>query len=206
MTLPPLCAVQIEITAENAVMLGDVNDDKNIDNNDIVALNNYLVASHNAVVSADKSDLTNDDGLNVFDTIKLKRRLITWNTPVEKEKLIPFEWTKTGQWRIRDGMGGKTLQCVFTGNPGHNLRLAFGYWDPNYVDSETGKTGKWFNDDSTFLGIYTFDETGKTVVPINVPVDAKSVEIILFNYYTTDESGNNVQLDKGEVGLEKIVE
>lgn len=205
-TLPPLCAVQIEINAENSVMPGDVNSDKSVDSNDIKALNNYLTAKSQSVISADNADILNDNTLNVFDIIKLKRRIITWNTPVVKEKLVPFEPTKTGQWRIRDGMGDKTLQCVFTGNPGHNLRLAFGYWDPNYVDTETGKTGKWFNDDSTFLGTYTFDETGRATVPISVPTDAKSVEIILFNYYTTDESGNSVQLDKAEVGLEKIIE
>jgi len=90
-------------------MPGDVNSDKSVDSNDIKALNNYLTAKSESVISADNADIINDNTLNVFDIIKLKRRIITWTTPVVKENLVPFEPTKTGQWRIHDGMGDKTL-------------------------------------------------------------------------------------------------
>ncbi len=203
--VPALSVVMVEITADDAAMMGDVNMDGVVDVQDIQALQSHLLVESDAAISAAQSDLSADSSLNAFDLAILKKRIGTWNTVPVTENLAGFWPTKDGQWRIKNGMSDQTLTCVFTGDPGNGLRLAYGYWDTAAVNPETGSTGMWFNNDDTYLGTHTFDADGKAYVTFTVPANCSSLELILFNYTTVDASGNTVQLDKTAVGLEKIL-
>lgn len=203
--LPALSVVQIEVTADDYTMRGDVNTDGTVDDADVKALNDYLLARAGSTVSTENAELIEDGKLDSFDLCALKKMLNVWRSPVETEEIVAFWGTKTGQFRIKNGMGGNTVLCTFTGEPGYQLNLGFGYWDHNAIDPDTGNTGDWIHDDTTKLGKFTFDENGEAVVPITIPEGASSVEIILYNYTTVDGSGTVIQLDKGEVGLSSVI-
>ncbi len=203
--IPALSVVQIEINADDAAILGDVNADGTVDTADVRALNDYLLVKPDAEIAFAQADLNADGIVNAYDQAFLKRRLTVWNTPPVTENIVAFWWTKAGQWRIKNGMGGTTVLCTFRGEPGNQLNLGFGYWDATAVNAETGATGKWIHDDTTKLGKFTFDENGETVVPISIPVGASSVEIMTYNHTTTDASGTIIQLDKDSFTLEKVV-
>lgn len=203
--IPAMTVVQIELNAEDFTLKGDVNKDGSVDDFDISALTAHLLAKPESDISFGNSDLDGSGMLNAFDLAILKHRLNSWRTPVETPKLVATWPTKTGQWRIRNGMENQTLRLTFGGEAGRGLRLAYGYWDPVAINESTGKPGVWYNNDSTFLGTHTFDENGEVQILLPVPDHAQSVEIILFNYTETDASGTVVQLDKGEVTLKSVM-
>ncbi len=203
--IPALSVVQIEITADEYTLLGDVNMDGVVDDQDIADLNAVLLAKSGTSISYEAADLDAGGAVNAFDLAALKKRIRFWATEPVTENIVAFWWTKDGQWRIKNGMGGQTVYCTFLGEPGSQLNLGFGYWDHNAIDPDTGATGDWIHDDTTKLGKFTFDENGETVVPITIPEGASSVEIMTYNYTTTDESGTVIQLDKAEVVLEKVI-
>ena len=204
--IPALSVVQIEITADEYTMLGDVNSDGIVDENDLRSLQDWLLAKPDAVISEEKADLISDGRINAFDMVALRKRIVIWNTIPETEELTAFWATKTGQWRIKNGMSNKTITCVFTGDPGNGLRLCYGYWDPVAINPNTGNAGVWYNNDDTYLGVYEFDENGEARVTFTVPNNCSSLEMILFNYTSYDEAtGTTTQLDKGLVGLEKVI-
>ncbi len=203
--IPALSVVNIEIVADEYNMIGDVNSDISIDTADVQELKNYLLRTPDAAISFDESDMITDGLVNASDLVALNRQLIRWNTPVETEEIAAFWATKTGQWRIKNGMSGKTITCVFTGDSGNGLNLGYGYWDSVAINPNTGNAGMWFNNSDTALGLHKFDENGEAHVTFTVPDNCSSLEIILFNYVSYDASGTSTQLDKGLVGLKKVV-
>ena len=101
-------------------------------------------------------------------------------------------------------MGGRTVTMTFQAKAGNHLRLAYGYWDPDMLNEETGKTGMWIHNDDTQLGEHQFDENGEISLTFTIPDKAKSVEIMIYNYMDKS-SGTTVQLDKAEVALGAVV-
>lgn len=205
LSLPALSVVQIELHAENSLLMGDVNTDGSVDDADVRLLGDYLLAKKGTKISAANADMTQDGVINAFDLAMLKKQFLVWRTPPVTEDVVGFWETKAGQWKLKNGLGGKTVRCTFSAEAGKNLKLAFGYWDPTVKNEETGKMGIWVHNDTTQLGTHTFDETGRLILDIEIPESAMSVEIMIYNYMTTDESGKVIQLDKGEVSLEKVV-
>ncbi|MBQ8296199.1 MAG: hypothetical protein IJX77_00270 [Ruminococcus sp.] len=203
--IPAMTVVQIEINADEYTILGDVNTDGTVDETDLNLLSDYILAEPEASVSFAHADMVADSVIDSFDLISLRRKLTEWMTPPETAELVAYWATKTGQWRIKNGMDGETVICTFGGDPGNKLNLAFGYWDPVSINPDTGTAGVWIHNDTTKLGNYTFDENGEAEVIINVPENAVSVEIIIYNYTTADESGTIVQLDKGLVSLKSVI-
>lgn len=202
--IPALSVVQIEINADDYTMLGDVNIDGNVDEADIKALSDYILTKNNNEISYVNSELISDGAVDVYDLIALRSRITGWNTQIETAELVAYWATKTGQWRIKNGMGGKTVTCVFGGEPGNKLNIGYGYWDPVSINSETGNAGVWIHNDTTKLGNFTFDENGEAVVTFSIPENAMSVELITYNYTTTDENGNTVQLEKDGFTLKTV--
>ncbi len=202
--VPALSVVQIEITGEDTVIRGDVNQDGYVDDLDICDLGDHILA-RDVEISYDAADLTGDGTVNAFDLAVLKKMVYGWKNPVEEPVAVPFENTKAGQWKFRDGFGGQTVICTFKGEPGYKLNIGFGYWDPVTINPSTGSAGIWIHNDTTKLGTHTFDENGILVLELAIPDDAKSVELMTYNYTTTDESGNVVQLDKSLFSLESVV-
>jgi len=142
--------------------------------------------------------------LDVFDLCMFKSMIMKWNTEIVLPTEISFTQTKNAQWKLRNGCADKTVQCTFKGTPGNTINMAFGYWNPVIINEKTGTPGKWFNNEDTRLGEYTFDETGTTVITFTVPEDAINVELITFNH-TVMQNGQKVQLDKNGFTLEQVV-
>lgn len=203
--IPALSVVQIELTGNEYVIAGDVNTDSTVDQADLLALQEYIAAKPGVTISLENADMNKDGSVNIFDLSILKKTLRIWDTPVDPEKLAAFWATKTGQWRIANGMSGKKLTLVFDGKAARGLNLAYGYWDTAAINPETGNAGMWFNNDDTYLGDYIFDENGELKVTFTVPDNCSSLEIILFNYTEYDDAGGKTYLDKGEVVLKKVV-
>ncbi|MBQ8515685.1 MAG: hypothetical protein IJ496_09840 [Ruminococcus sp.] len=204
LSIPALSVVQIEINADDYTMLGDVNTDGTVDALDVEDLNEYLAVKPDTAISLPHAELIADGTVNVFDLSALKGLLAEWSTPPETEPIVAFWWTKTGQWRIKNGMGGETVTLVFGGEAGNKLNLGYGYWDPVTVNPDTGNAGIWIHNDDTKLGKYTFDENGEARVTFTIPENASSVEIITYNY-TDESSGTVVQLDKSLFTLDKVL-
>ncbi len=202
--VPALSVVQVEITGEAGTIRGDVNEDGYVDDKDICDLGSHILA-RDVKIAYDAADLTGDGQVNGFDLGVLKKLVYNRNNPAPEPVAVPYENTKAGQWKFRDGFGGRTVLCTFKGEPGNQLNIGFGYWDPVTVNPETGKAGIWIHNDTTKLGTHTFDENGMLVLELAIPDKAKSVEIMTYNYTTTDASGNIVQLDKSLFSLESAV-
>ncbi len=203
--IPAMTVVQIELTAEAYTMRGDVNADGTVDAADVCALNDWLLAKPDAVISAENAELTADGSVNAFDLAALKRLLNGWNTAPAADNRVGFWATKEGQWRIRNGNGGKTVTMQFSAEAGNYLNLAYGYWDPNAINAETGNAGVWVHNETTQLGKHPFDENGQLSLTFTIPEDAKSVEIMIYNY-TDESSGTVVQLEKSAVSLDAVTE
>jgi len=205
--IPAVTVVQIEVLAdEDYTIAGDVNSDGNVNEGDLEALQNYLLCREGAVITAENSDVAKDSIIDVFDLTVLRNKLSRWSTPEESEKIVAYWPTKTGQWRIKNGMSSKTITLTFTGEAGNQMNLAYGYWDSVAVNPNTGNAGVWFNNDDTYVGWFTFDENGKADVTLKVPDNCSSLEMILFNYVELNSDGTKTQLDKSLVGLEKVIE
>lgn len=204
-SLPALTVVQIELQAEDSALLGDVNTDGSVDDADVQLLGEWLFAKKGADISAANADLTQDGTLTAFDLAVLKSKLHIRRTPPITEDVVGFWWTKAGQWRLKNGLGGKTVRCTFSAEAGNQLKLAYGYWDPTVLNEETGKMGVWYHNDDTQLGTHTFDENGKLVLDFKVPANAMSVEFMVYNYMTKDATGKVIQLEKDAVSLDKVV-
>lgn len=203
--LPALSVVQIELIDNDYSMPGDVNMDETVNIEDVRLLQDWLLAKPDVQLKNWKAaDLCKDNMLDVFDFCMLKRMILRWNTEIVQPTEISFIQTKTAQWKLRNGCAEKTVQCTFKGTPGNTLNMAFGYWNPVIINEETGTYGKWFNNEDTRLGEYTFDETGTAIITFTVPKDAINVELITFNH-TAMQDGYKVQLDKEGFTLERVV-
>lgn len=203
--LPALSVVQIELSDSDYTMQGDVNMDGTADIADVRLLQDWLLAKPGVTLKNWKAaDLCEDDKLDVFDLCLLKRMLLKWRTETVMPTEISFTETKTGQWKLRNGMEEKTLQCCFSGTPGNTINMVYGYWDPVTINDSTGEPGKWFNNENTRLGEYTFDENGNAVITFTVPANAMNVELITLNH-TAMQNGQKVQLGKDGFSLEKVM-
>ena len=203
--LPALSVVQIELTDSDYTMQGDVNADGTVDAADVQQLRDWLLCKPGAALSAPAAaDLNADSRISAKDLCLLKRMLLGWQTEIAVPREISFVQTKTAQWKLRNGMEEKTLQCLFRGTPGNTINMAFGYWNPVIINESTGEPGKWFNNDGTRLGEYTFDENGEAVITLTIPADAMNVELITLNH-TVMQDGKKVQLEKEGFTLERVL-
>ncbi len=202
--LPALSVVQIELTDDEYSMPGDVNMDGTVNIQDVRLLQDWLLAKPDVQLKNwEAADLCKDNMLDVYDLCMLRRMITKWSTEIVMPTEISFTKTKTAQWKLRNGCAEKTVKCTFKGTPGNTLNMAFGYWNPT-IANEDGTTGKWFNNEDTRLGEYTFDETGTAIITFTVPKDAMNVELITFNH-TVMQDGHKVQLDKDGFTLEQVV-
>ncbi|MBO5384179.1 MAG: dockerin type I repeat-containing protein, partial [Ruminococcus sp.] len=193
-----------ELVDDDYIMKGDVNSDGTVDNSDVRLLQDWLLAKPDATLKNWKAaDTCEDDRLDVYDMCRLRSMIINWQTEETVPTEISFVQTKTAQWKLRNGMEEKTLQCTFRGTPGNTINMCYGYWNPVIINESTGTAGKWFNNEDTKLGEYTFDENGEAVIIFTVPADAMNVELITLNH-TVMQDGKKVQLDKEGLTLEKV--
>ncbi len=203
--LPALSVVQIELNDSDYSMPGDINMDGSVNITDVKLFQDWLLAKPDVTLKNWKAaDICEDEILDVFDLCLMKRMIMNWQTEAIVPTEISFTETKTAQWKLRNGMEEKTLQCCFSGEPGNTINMAYGYWNPVVINESTGNPGKWFNNEDTRLGEYTFNENGEAFITFTVPADAMNVELITLNY-TTMQDGKKVQLDKDGVKLKKVI-
>ncbi len=203
--IPAMTVVQIELTADEYTMRGDVNADGTVDAADVRVLNDWLLAKPDTMISAENAELTADGSVNAFDLAALKQLLNGWTAAPAADNRVGFWATKEGQWRIRNGNGGRTVTMQFCAEAGNYLNLAYGYWDPNAINAETGSAGVWVHNETTRLGKHPFNENGQLSLTFTIPDGAKSVEIMVYNY-TDESSGTVVQLEKSAVSLDAVTE
>lgn len=203
--LPALSVVQIALTDASYTMCGDVNMDGSADLQDVCLVRDWLAGKPEVTgKNWSAADMDGDQILDAADLSMLKRMILNWRREEPALTEISFVQTKTAQWKLRNGMEEKTLACTFRGTPGHSLNMAYGYWNPVIINEETGNAGKWFNNEDTKLGEYTFDENGTLEIRFTVPADAMNVELITLNH-TVMQDGKKVQLEKEGFTLEKVV-
>ncbi|MBQ8688725.1 MAG: endoglucanase [Ruminococcus sp.] len=204
--VPALSVVHIVLTDEDYILSGDVNEDSVVDTLDAQLLADWLVQKPGTKLSLTHADMLSDGSVNVFDLSMLRRKLGEIPVPEEKEPVKQAFWeTDTATWKVKNGMGGKTITCTLKGEPGYRMNMGYGYWDTIGINPETGNAGVWVNNDSTKINSVVFDENGKAVVEIAVPEGATSLQIMVFYYAIYDASiGDNIVRDKGEVELVSV--
>ncbi len=180
--LPALSVVQIEISADDYLLLGDVNTDGVLDDVDVKTLQDYLLARPDASISATHADMDGSGTVNGFDLTILKATLTSRKAPIETEQ--SFEEIKTATWKVKDGVDGKTMTCTFVGQTGYSASFGYGYWDPNGTNPETGEAGVWVQGTHTSLGNGTFNGEGECKVTFEVPENALSLQVQVYYYGT----------------------
>lgn len=175
---------------------GDINEDGIIDFTDLQTLQNFIMQREVKHISNSNSDLVNDNNLDIFDICALRKR-ITENELNYKPRIhVSYNKEDAGKWRMTNGLGGRELTFVLAAEPEHKLNLGWGYWDPNLINDETGKSGKWVQ---ISLGQHTLDENGETSITVELPEAVTSVALQVYDYLDGSE-----KLNKDEVQLAKV--
>ncbi len=191
--VPALSVVQIEITADSYTMLGDADNNGTVDVDDAQLIKEYIHRVPETVVSYPHADLNSNGKVEIIDYLTLVRRLNAYYIPEETDQ--PFEEINTATWKIKDGIGGKTLTCTFVGEPGYKASFGYGYWDDT--------ASAWVQDSTTNLGSATFNSNGLAKVSFEVPANALSVQVQVYYYAYYDQSTEqDVECDISGVTLQ----
>lgn len=178
-------------------MIGDVNEDGSLDTIDIQSLQDYLLCKEVVHISDVNSNLSSDANLNVIDLCLLKQQLHQTAEAVTPKILVNYTKEDAGKWRMSNGLGGRTVTFLMSAEPGNRLNMGWGYWDPNTVNEETGKNGKWIQ---LSLGEFTLDGNGEISITVELPDDVTNVALQVYDYL--NDSG---KLDNSDVELIKVI-
>lgn len=197
--IPALSVVQIEISAEDYIMMGDVNTDGVVNVADVVTLTGWLLNREGISIANANADMDADGRISAFDLAILKMKLTSQKAPVETE--VSYEEINTATWKVKDGMAGKTLTCTFGGETGYTAFFGYGYWDPTLNDGEGG----WVQGDDTSLGSAVFNGNQEAAVSFEVPENAVSLQVQVYYYAVYDAAaGESIEHDPGEVTLKSV--
>ncbi len=188
--LPPLSVVQVEISAEEFRLDGDVNLDGAVSVTDAVALTGWLLQRPSAAIAGRNADLDHDGMVTAFDLAMLKRMLIMDIVP--EELPVFYEMTEAGKWKVREDMAGNTLTCTFSGKGGYTATIGYGYWDT--------AENVWVQDETTQFESMTFNSSKELTVSFDVPETASSLQVQVY-YYAVYENGALTKHDISEVSL-----
>ena len=175
------------------LLSGDVNEDGSVDLTDGQTLQDMLLARpEKHYFSWENTDLCSDGRLDIYDMCAL-RDLLESGQPDPAQVFVNFTQEAAGKWCLTDGLGGRTLHVKLKAQPGYAVNAAWGYWDPHYTDSDTGKTGKWIQ---LTLGKLTLDENGETELTLELPEDVTRADVEVWDYLNGSE-----KLDKAGVEM-----
>ncbi len=193
--VPALSVVQIEISADEFILMGDVNTDGTVDDLDVADLTDYLLCRQGASVSFANADMDGSGSVDVYDLGALKKKLDDRRGPSETS--ATYEEINTATWKVQDGVDGKTLTCTFSGSSGYAVSFGYGYYD------NTATT--WVQGTDTALGNYTFNGNGEVTLSFEVPKDASSLQVQVYYYAVYDNTvGDMVEHDLGDVVLTSV--
>ncbi|MDE5564241.1 MAG: endoglucanase [Oscillospiraceae bacterium] len=190
--IPALSVVQIEISADAFLLMGDVNADSKFNTLDVVMMQKYLLKA-GTLTDWNAADMDGDGQIDIFDLARMKRKLVGLAAPTETD--WSCEKINTATWKAKDGVAGKTLTCTFNGEPGYATSWGYGYWD---VTAE-----EWVQGDDTALGNYTVSSDGTVKFSFDVPKNATSLQVQAYYYaYYDATQGESVEVDLD--GLELV--
>ena len=172
---------------------GDANEDGLINMSDAEALQKRLLAMPDkGCFSADNADVCSDGAVNVFDMCAL-RELLASGKSVTGKTFVNYNMEETGKWRFTDGLGGKTLNVKLNAAPGNSMTIGWGYWDPDFVNTDTGKNGKWMQ---FSISDVMLDENGEAVLNLELPENVTRADVEIWDYMKGSE-----KLDIGAVEI-----
>ncbi len=174
---------------------GDASEDGFIDTYDTRILQDHIAGKNSRHISYENSDTDSSSSINILDLCRIKGMASSEENETPKMN-VAFTKEDAGNWRMCDGLGGRTLTFVLSAKAGNRLNMGWGYWDPNYTNDD-GTTGKWIQ---LSLGEYTLDENGETSITVELPADVTRVALQVYDYL--DDSG---KLDKSETELVKVI-
>ncbi len=176
-------------------LAGDADENGLLNAEDILTLQGRIHGKKEGWFSAANADFNGDGAVDVFDLALLKRQLLS-DTVQEPVITVAFKKEKAGKWRACNGLGGYTVTFTLQAEPGAEIKLAWGVWDPYIPNEETGKDGKWtsFPYDKT-----TVPESGILQVKAEIPADATSLALEVWNY-----SNSAGKLDPDTVVLQSV--
>lgn len=179
------------------LLAGDANEDSLLDSTDVRRLQDHVLGRSTGHISAENADLSEDEVLDAFDLCLLKRRL--HDGAEEKPRMsVTYKEESAGNWRMCDGLGGRTVTFHLRGVAGNKLNMGWGYWDPNAVNTETGKNGLW---KQISLGSHVFDENGTVTITVELPAAVTRVALQVYDHISAD----GTKLDKDTVVLETVM-
>ena len=88
-----------------------------------MTLTGWLLNREGISIANANADMDADGRISAFDLAALKMKLTSQKAPVETE--VSFEEINTATWKVKDGMGGKTLTCTFNKDTWHRCVLEF---------------------------------------------------------------------------------
>lgn len=172
---------------------GDMNADGLIDKTDGETLQSFLLSRpYKGFLSWKNADICEDGVLDVFDMCQLRKQLLSPDTSAART-YVNYNMEDAGKWRFTDGLGGHTLHVKLKAGKGNILNLGWGYWDPEFINAENGKKGKWIQ---FSLGKITLDENGETDLEFELPEAVTRVDTEVWDYISGTE-----KLDPSEVEL-----
>jgi len=170
---------------------GDVNTDGEVSIADAAALQKYLLArSDTGYISGKNADISEDGKLNAFDMCCLRSQIASGEQPTGRT-YVNYITEDVGKWRFTDGLGGRTVHVKLKAAPGHSVVPAWGYWDPDHENADTGKKGKWIQ---LSLDTITLDENGEAELILELPEAVTRMDVEVWNYLNGSE-----KLDKSAV-------
>lgn len=178
-------------------LAGDVTEDGTVDAEDAACLRDFLLCLPVRHLSAANSDLDANGTLDARDLALLKRAMLSGNPAPQAEKTVHFVQEDAGKWRVSDGLGGCDVRFLTEAKPGSQIVFAWGYWDPNTVNPDTGNKGKWTQ---FALDKMTAGDSGILEIPVHLPEDTTRLALEVWNY--ADETG---KLDVAGVRLHQVV-
>ena len=190
------CSGNLIMQADRVLLPGDADGDGILNTADAVCLRDYLLGRTVPYLDAENADLCTDSRINAKDLSAVKRKILSGETD-EPAYAVHFEKEAAGKWRMTDGLGGKSVTVTLSGTPGMSLNLGWGYYDPNAVNEETGKTGTWVG---FGLGTKPLDETGECTVTVELPEYTTRMAVEVWDYLD-----GNTKLDKDGVQLKTVL-
>lgn len=174
-------------------MSGDTNADGLVDLTDVSALQRFLLGDPaKGWLSWKNADLCEDGRLDAYDMCML-RKLMASGKSSEAKIYVNYNAEDTGKWRFTDGLGGRTLYVRLKAGPENSMNIGWGYWDPNFLNEDTGKSGKWIQ---LSIDKVTLDAQGEAVLTLELPESVTRADVEVWDYM--DSSG---KLDKSTVEL-----
>ena len=160
---------------------GDADENGLCNAEDVLTLQNRVHGRTDGHFSHENADLNGDDVIDVFDLALAKRAVLSGEA--QPVITVAFKKEKAGKWRACNGLGTHTVTFTLQGEPGATVRGAYGIWDPNVPDEETGKNGKYtpFPYDAQ-----TIPENGLLQMRAELPEDATSLAFEVWEYRNTE--------------------